>query len=327
MFKNIFFHDTSFNKILYCLGTVINLTAYGKNAETAIDESIKVLEKIDDKFSAFKTLSEVSKINRTAHNNFIKLSSEAFSLIENSIYYSRLTNGCFDPTIKPLVNLWNIGKENFRIPKESEISTSISLVNYTDIVLDKKNSSIMLKKQKQSVDLGGIAKGYAADKVKEVFTNYKVKHGIIDLGGNIFVVGKKDRSHNWNIGIQNPFSERGGYIGILNLKNKSVVTSGNYERYSIYKGKKYHHIINPKTGYPEDNEVLSVSVISDESIDGDGLSTGLYIMGVKKGIDLVNSIKGVDCIFVTKKKEVYLTNDIKSNFKISNKEFQFKEVG
>ncbi|MCR3760741.1 FAD:protein FMN transferase [Clostridium felsineum] len=323
---NIFSPNISYNKIFYCLGTVINLTAFGKNCEVAISEAIEALEKIDNTFSAFKDFSEVSNINKSAHSNFVKLSAETFFLIESSIYYSKLTNGNFDPTIKPLVNLWSIGKENFKIPNKTEISNVLKLVNYNDLILDKKNSSIMLKNNGQSIDLGGIAKGYAADKIKEVFYKHKIKRGIIDLGGNIVVIGQKAPKQNWNIGVQNPFSTRGEYIGILNLKDKSVVTSGNYERYSVVNGKHYHHIINPKTGYPEDTDVVSVTVISDKSIDGDGLSTGLYIMGVLNSINLINSLKGIDCIFITRNKTVYSTNGIKNNFKLTNEEFNFQEV-
>lgn len=317
--------ETSLSKQFYCLGTIISLTAYGNLAETAISKSQERLKDIDDKMSVFKPDSELSKINFLAGNQFQKVSLDTYFVIKKSVYYSELSHGTFDPTIRPLVKLWNIGKENFKIPADHEIKENLRLINYKDIILDESGSSIMLKNKMESLDVGGIAKGYAADEIKKIFNKYKIKSGIIDLGGNIYTIGKKVNRDNWNIGIQNPIRERGSYVGVLSLSNKSIVTSGGYERYSTESNKIYHHILNPKTGYPSENEIISTTVISNNSIDGDGLSTGLYIMGLKKSIKLIESLDGIDAIFITKDNKIYLTSNIKNNFKLTDANFSLQE--
>jgi thiamine biosynthesis lipoprotein len=147
---------------------------------------------------------------------------------------------------------------------------------------------------------------------------------LINLGGNIFALGKKPDKTQWQIGVQNPFSKRGEFVGFISIKNKSVVTSGNYERYFISNGKKFHHIIDPKTGYPSESRIVSSTIISDYSIDGDGLSTGVYIMGLDKSIKLIESMKGIDAIFITENKEIYLTSGIKNKFKLIDENFIYK---
>ncbi|PJI09312.1 MULTISPECIES: FAD:protein FMN transferase [Clostridium] len=325
-FNNDPSYDIPHTKNFYSFGTTISLTAYCKNSDAAIDESIKKLNTLNDKLSAFNKYSEISSITEAAGKNFVKVSAETYFLIKKSVYYSNLTHGTFDPTIRPIVSLWNIGKENFKIPTETEVISSLKLVNYKDILFDDKGTSIMLRNKNQSIDVGGIAKGYAADEIKSIFKKHKIKKGIIDLGGNLMLVGKKGFRENWNIGIQNPLAYTGNYVGILSLKDKSVVTSGNYERYSIVGSRFFHHIIDPLTGYPSDNEVISITIISDKSLDGDGLSTGIYIMGVNAGGNLINSLKGLDAIFITKGKEIYLTKGIKDNFQITNQEFKLSGV-
>jgi len=317
--------ENSFSKQFYCLGTIISLTAYGNSADIAINKAEERLKDIDDKMSVFKPDSEISKINFASGKQFQKVSLDTYFVIKKAVYYSDLSYGTFDPTIRPLVKLWNIGKDNFKVPNNYEIKENLKLVNYKDIILDENSSSIMLKSEMQSLDVGGIAKGYAADEINKIFNKYKIKSGIIDLGGNIYTVGKKLSRENWNIGIQNPIKSRGSYVGILSLTNKSIVTSGDYERYSSEGNKIYHHILNPKTGYPAENEITSTTVISDNSIDGDGLSTGLYIMGLKKGIKLIESLDGVDAVFITKDNKVYLTSNIRNNFKLTDTNFTLQE--
>ena len=205
--------ETSLSKQFYSLGTIISLTAYGSLAEIAINKAQERLKDIDDKMSVFKPDSEISKINFLAGKQFQMVSLDTYFVIKKAVYYSGLSYGTFDPTIRPLVKLWSIGKDNFKIPTNYEIKENLKLVNYKDIILDEESSSIMLKNKIQSLDVGGIAKGYAADEINKIFNKYKIKSGIIDLGGNIYTVGKKSNGDNWNIGIQNPIRERGRYVG------------------------------------------------------------------------------------------------------------------
>lgn len=310
-------------KSFYVLGTIIYLKAFGNNSEKAINEAIDRLSEIDDKMSAFKDTSEISRINKSAGINQEIVSSNTFSLIEDAIKYSQLSGGTFDPTIRPLVSLWGIGTKFERKPKEYEIKEKLKLVSYKDIILNKKDSTIGLKQRNQSIDVGGIAKGYAADEIIKIFKNHNIKSAIIDLGGNIFVLGNKENGLNWNVGIQDPFKVRGEHIGILSLKNKSVVTSGCYERFFMKDNEKFHHIIDPSTGYPSKSTVVSATIISDKSIDGDGLSTGVYIMGIEKAMNLIESISGIDAIFITEDKRVYATSGVKGNFNLTNDEYIF----
>lgn len=309
----------------YSLGTLNQLKVYGKNAEKAIEEAVKKVGEIDDKMSVFKNDSEISRINKYAGKTPQEVSKDTYCVIKKAVEYCSLSEGAFDITIRPLVGLWNISGENPRVPNSNEIQEKLRSVNYKDIILDETESLVLLKNEKQEIDVGGIAKGYAADAVREVLLRNNIKSALINLGGNILTVGKKEDGTPWCVGIQDPTKDRGEFVGTINVINKSVVTSGNYERYFIQDGKRFHHIIDPRTGYPSNSEIISVTIISDNSIDGDGLSTGIYIMGLYKSIKLIEEIKGVDAVFITKNKEVYVTSGIKENFILTNNEFIYKK--
>lgn len=309
-------------KCSYALGTIINLrVSSNKKAEEAIEKAIEKLNNIDDKMSVFKEDSEISRINLKAGISSEHVSKDTYFVLKKAIEYSKILEGAFDPTIRPIVALWNIGIKQDIIPKESEIEDKLNLVNYNDIILNETDCSIMLKHKKQALDVGGIAKGFAADEVRDIFYKYNIKSALIDLGGNIFALGSKEDGLPWKVGIQNPFEPRGEYVGILNVRNKSIVTSGNYERYFMKDGKRFHHIIDPKTGYPSESKIISSTIISDNSIDGDGLSTGVYIIGLEKALKIIESINGVDAIFITEGKRIYTTSGVNDIFKPTNDEF------
>lgn len=310
----------------YALGTVIQLKAYGSKSNKAIEEATHRLNIIDDKMSLFKKNSEVSDINENAGISSCKVSEDTYFVVKKAVEYSKLSEGTFDPTIGPITSLWAIGTAKARIPDKTLINSALKLVNYKDIILNEKDYTVKLKSIGQKIDIGGIAKGYAADEVRNILKANKIKSALIDLGGNIFALGKKPDGTRWNIGVQNPFDERGESIGFISVEDKSVVTSGNYERYFIANEKKFHHIIDPITGYPSNSKIISATIISEHSIDGDGLSTGIYIMGLHKSISLIESIKNVDAIFITEDKEIYITSGIMNHFKLTNKEFVYKEL-
>lgn len=308
----------------YVLGTIIQLKVYGSNGKKAIEEAVNRLNEIDDKMSVFKEYSEISMINQNSGISSVEVSEDTYFVVKQAIRYSEVSEGAFDPTIRPIVELWGIGRDKPRIPSEYEIRSKLKLVNYKDIIINDKDRTIKLRNEGQNIDLGGIAKGYAADEVKNILIKNNIKSALINLGGNIFALGKKQDKTQWQIGIQNPFGKRGEFVGFISIKNKSVVTSGNYERYFIIEGKKFHHIIDPKTGYPSESRIVSSTIISDYSIDGDGLSTGVYIMGIDKSIKLIESLKGIDAVFITENKEIYLTSGIKNKFKLIDENFIYK---
>jgi len=316
------YEKPSIIKSSYALGTIINFSVYGSKSEKAIEKAIEKLNDIDDKMSAFKEDSEISKITSKAGFAFESVSEDTYLVIKKAVEYSKILEGTFDPTIRPLVNLWNIGTKEETIPEKSQIDETLKLVNYKDIILDENNHSIMLKNMKQALDVGGIAKGFAADEARDIFYKHNIKSALIDLGGNIFALGSKEDGTSWKVGIQNPFKPRGEYVGILSVKNKSIVTSGNYERYFMKDGKRFHHILDPKTGYPSQSKIISATIISDNSIDGDGLSTGVYIIGIDKAIKIIESIDGIDAIFITEDKKIYKTSGIDKNIlTITDEEF------
>ncbi|QAA30927.1 FAD:protein FMN transferase [Clostridium manihotivorum] len=319
-------HKTPMIRNSFGLGTLIHLRAYGGKNEIAIDEAIKLINEIDNKMSAFKESSDICRINFKAGLEAEIVSKETFYVLEKAKEYSKLTEGTFDPTIRPLVELWNLGGKQGHIPSKEDIEEKLKLINYKDIILDKEKLSVKLKNNNQKLDLGGIAKGYAADRVRDVLKKYKVKSALIDLGGNIYVLGNKESGEKWNIGIQNPFKERGQYVGVLSLSNKSIVTSGNYEKYFISEGKRYHHILDAKTGFPSESEIVSATIISDDSIDGDGLSTGIYILGVEKSLEILEAVDGIDGVLITRDKKVYVTSGIKKSLVLTDQEFAYEEI-
>ncbi|APC41795.1 FAD:protein FMN transferase [Clostridium estertheticum] len=318
-------NDEPVEKETYMMGTIMNFKIYGKNAGTATALVLKRISNIESKMSVNIKTSEISKLNAKAGISGQKLSEDTYSVIEKSVQYSKLTGGALDATIEPIVGLWGIGTDKERLPSKTEIDDKLKLVNYKDIVLDKKNSTVKLKRTNQAIDLGAIAKGYTADEVKKVLLNNKISSAIINLGGNVYAIGKNAKGKDWNVGIQNPLSTRGEYLGTISVTDKSIVTSGNYERFFIKDGIRYHHIFDPKTGYPAQQSLISTTIVSDKSVDGDALSTSTYIMGLDKGLKLVESIKGVEAIFVTKDKKVYVTPGLKDNFKLTSKGFTYEK--
>ncbi|HUX38353.1 MAG TPA: FAD:protein FMN transferase, partial [Rectinemataceae bacterium] len=232
--------------------------------------------------------------------------------------YSRQTEGVTDLTAGPLVNLWGIGTDHARVPAESEIKAALALIDWRKVRLDPTARSVKLEKTGMSLDLGAFAKGWAADKVKEVLADEAVKAAIIDLGGNIFVFGSKRDGRPWKIGIQDPARPRGDYMGIVTTLGDSVTTAGTYERFFIKDGVRYHHILDLSTGRPADSGIQSVTVIAATSSLADGIDTALLILGLKKGMALVAKTPGVEAIFVGDDGRVWLSPGANKNFQLSD---------
>ncbi|RHW63819.1 FAD:protein FMN transferase [Clostridium botulinum] len=308
----------------YLMGTIINIKAYGKNADKAVQSSVDKISDIENKMSLNISTSEVNKINKNAGIAPVKVSKNTFDVVKASLIYSEKSKGFFDITVEPLVSLWGIGTDKARIPSKDEISNALKLINYKDVIINEKESTVMLKRKGQAIDLGAIAKGYTADELKKVLLNYNVSSAFLSLGGNVYVLGNKPDKTPWKIGVQNPLEPRGDYLGIVSVSDKSVVTSGNYERFFERNGKRYHHIFDTKTGYPAEKGLISVSIISDKSIDGDALSTSVYTLGLDEGKKLIESLKGVEAIFVTNDKKVYVTSGLKDIFKLTNTDFKLQ---
>lgn len=323
--KQVKKEEPSVTRENYLLGTIVQLKVYGENAENAATKAMDVISNIDDLMSTTKPTSDVSKINDNAGGDFIEVKEDTYKVIKKALYYSELSEGAFDVTVGPLVNLWGIGTEKAKVPNAGEIKKNLALVNYKDIEINDAKRSIKLKRKSQKIDLGGIAKGYAADKVRETLINEGIKTAFINLGGNVVTLGDKSDGTPWNIGVQDPLNTRGDYFGILKVSNKSIVSSGNYERFFMKDGIKYHHILDTKTGYPSESELMGTTIISDKSIDGDALSTSVFVLGLDKGLKLIEDLEGVEAIFITKDKKIYTSSGIKNSFTITNKEYIYEE--
>lgn len=316
--------EDKYSNTYYNLGTINEITLYDitkKSGDKILKECEAILKDIDNKMSCQIASSEISKINDNAGKNYVKVSKDTYYVIKESIKFSSMSNDTFDISIGPIINLWGIGTENARIPSEKEIKDNITLVNYKDILLDDDSHSVKLAKKNMKIDLGGIAKGYAADKIYEHLKDEKLESALINLGGNIYVLGNKENNQLFSIGVQDPTKPRGNSIGNIKVSNKSVVTSGIYERYFEKNNKIYHHMLDPHTGYPFDNNLSSVTIVSDKSIICDALSTTTFGLGVKDGLKLVESLDGVDAIFITKDKKIYLSSNLKDKFNLTDSSF------
>lgn len=311
----------------YALGTFNKISIYTKNKEHVLKKCTRRISDIENKMSVFNSSSEISKINDFAGKSSVPVSFDTYYVVKKALEYCKLSKGAFDITIRPILDLWKIGKSNNDIPPLDKIKNTLNLVNYKDIVLNENKNTILLKKENQKIDLGGIAKGYAADEVKKILVKNRIKSALINLGGNIIVHGKKPNGTPFAVGIQDPLSSTGKFIGTINAINKSIVTSGNYERYFFKNGKRFHHLIDPTTGFPSESNIISSTIVSNNSIDCDGLSTSVYIMGLNKSINLIESIKNVDGIFITNDKKVYVTSGLKDNFTLTNNEYIYHEKG
>lgn len=303
------------------MGTVVTVTLYDSNDEEILNKVFNKVKELESTLSINENGTLVDKINEEAGINPVKVDEDTYTVVKKGIEYSKLSNGLFDISVGPIVKLWSIGLPEAKVPTQEEIHERLPLIGYNDIELNDTDKTIYLKRKGMIIDLGGIAKGYTADVISDILTEEGVNSAIINLGGNIFAHGKKPNGDEWKIGIQDPFSERGGIIGTLVTSNKSIVTSGIYERYIEKDGVKYHHILSPKTGYPYDNEVAGITIASDKSTDGDALSTSVFAMGVEEGMKFVNSIDGIDAIFITKDNKVYITDGIRNVFTLSNSDF------
>jgi thiamine biosynthesis lipoprotein len=312
----------------FILGTIVSLKLYGNTSEALFVDSFEDLKSIERRMTINvenSAESEVIKINENAGIAPVKVSDDTFKVIQSGLKYSELSEGKFDLSIGVIVKLWNIGTDFAAIPPDSDIKARLPLVNYKLIELDEAEKTVFLKEKGMVIDLGGIAKGFGADVVAKSLTANGVKSAIVNLGGNVLALGEKPDGSPWRIGVQSPFSERGEYLGIATVKNKTIVTSGVYERYFEENGKRYHHIIDTANGYPVENNLVGVSIIADVSMDADALSTSVFSLGVEKGMALIESLDGIDAIFVLADKSLVMTDGAKSVFELTDSNFKIVE--
>ncbi|MGY3766756.1 FAD:protein FMN transferase [Vagococcus vulneris] len=309
----------------FLMGTYVNVQIFDEGKKDVIPKVYDRIKELDKKITVNKPGSEVDKINKEAGIKPVKVSDDVYDLIKDAIKYSKESKGGFDLTIGPITQLWHIGFDDARKPEQTEIDRELKFVDYHKVILDDKAKTVYLEEKGMELDLGAIAKGYITDEAVDVLKENDVTSAIVDLGGNVYVLGDSPRGKtgDWRVGIQDPNEARNTVVGSVTEKNKSIVTSGIYERNLEVDGKLYHHLFNGKTGYPFDNEIAGVTIISETSIAGDGLSTAVFSMGVKEGLNFVENRKDIEAIFVTKNDDIYLSSGIQDNFKF-NEESHYK---
>lgn len=272
------------------MGTVCTVNAYDDGTKSLYDELFARLHEIDETFSVTIDSSEISAINKAAGERSVSVSSDTAYVVRSALAFAELTGGAFDPTVGPLVKIWGINTDHARVPEKSEIDAVLPLINWRDVSVADDNT-VMLKRRGMALDLGGIVKGYAADELTKILKARKVRRAIVDLGGNIFVYGKKKDGSPWRVGIKDPNDPEGVPAIVLNVANSTIVTSGVYERFFTENGVRYHHILDAKTGYPAVSGLLSSTIVCESSMAADALSTSVFVLGKEGGMELLHRIQ------------------------------------
>ncbi len=276
----------------FVLNTVVTISTYEKLNEEKWLELFSLVREVENKMSRHIDGSEVSIINAAAGVKKVFVSDETFDVIQRAIKFSKLSDGAFDITIAPILDLWDIGGGNQRVPSDEEITKALEYVNYKDVELDSVKKSVFLRKKQMAIDLGGIAKGYACDLAVNKLRDFGIENAILDFGGNIYVIGDKKSESGYTIGIRDPYTELDEPPSVLSAvmaKSEAVVSSGDYERFFVSEDKVYHHIFSTESGRPCDNGVRATTVISKSAMDSDAMSTILFITEDKYIDKLINA--------------------------------------
>jgi thiamine biosynthesis lipoprotein len=293
------------------MGTKVTITVVARSdaeGDAAIDAGMAELRRLDAMMSLYKDTSEITAVNLAAGKHPVKVSPEMIEVVEDAAVISKLSKGVFDLTIGPLVVLWQMRLKEGRVPTDAEIARIKPLVNYRNIVVDRKASTIYLRKAGMIMDFGGM-KGYAADRVAAIFKKRGITNAVIAVAGDIWVLGHRDDGKPWRIGVQHP-REHDKVLAVLDLSNKYISTSGDYERFVIREKKRYHHIIDPRTGKPSKG-VISATLVGDKGALIDPLTKVPFILGPEEGLKIVKKL-GAQAIIVDDQGKIYTTDGIKN---------------
>lgn len=307
--------QSSYTMDTVLMGSSFSFTAIAANQRAALYASKKGLQeviRIESVISSWNPESETSQINKAAGVKPVQVSIELYELIRRSKKISKLSDGHFDISFGAMNSLWDFSNKSLTPPSQEKINIQKGLVDYNSIVLNHKDTSIYLSKTGMQIGFGAIGKGYAANKAKGIMIEEGAYSGVVNAGGDLIAWGRKIDNSDWNVGIQDP-ENKNKILMSIPISNQSVVTSGNYERYFEYKGKRYCHIINPKTGWPVEN-LSSVTIISKNAELADALATTVFVLGRNKGLKLINQLQEVDAIIVDDENKIHFSNNIKSNY-------------
>lgn len=306
-------HAVSVDTIL--MGSSFSFTAVAneeKKAQKAVDDAVAQVAQLEALISSWRSDSETSIINRYAGQRPVKVSLELYQLIGRCKRISKLSNGYFDISFAGLNGLWSFSGDQVTIPDQREIDGKLALVNYQNIEMNPDDTTVFLTQKGMRIGFGAIGKGLAANKAKKVMQDQGIQSGVVNAGGDLIAWGTKPDGSSWNVGIQDPDNKNGVLMWIPAI-NQAIVTSGNYEKYIDLNGKRYCHIIDPKTGWPVLN-MRSVTVICADAELADALSTTTFVLGAEAGMDMINQIAGVEAIIVDENDEIHFSQNINSNY-------------
>ncbi len=300
-----------YSKTIYAMDTVMSIKAYAEDSE--------VLDKAEDEIKRIEALltrgSENSEIYKINHSEETTVSEETAEILRTALEIGYDTDGAFDVSIASVMDLWGFYSQDFYVPADDELAAALKRVDYSRAELDGTTVKTPLD---MSLDLGGIAKGYTSDRIMELLSDNGVESAVISLGGNVQTLGNKPDGSEWNVGIIDPFDEN-EYIGGVKNADKAVITSGGYQRNFEEDGVTYHHIIDPATGYPANSGLSSVTIISDNGIEADALSTALFVLGLEKASEYWRGTKTFEAVFVTDQDEIYITSGLRECFNSDRK--------
>lgn len=305
------FAQAEYKKKVSMLGSPFEITVVAKDSLEGnhfIDLAIFEVKRIENQISDWIPTTQISLVNKNAGIQAVKVDSEVFDLVTRAIKISEITDGAFDISYASMDKIWKFDGSMKTMPTEDAIKKSVAKIGYKNIILNQQDQSIFLKLEGMKLGLGGIGQGYIADKVKDKLLANGCLSGIVNVSGDINAWGKQSNQKPWTVGIVNPMNKN-KVFATFPLENSSVETSGNYEKYVIFNGIRYSHIIDPRTGYPATG-IVSVSVFSKQTEIADALATGIFVLGVEVGLDLVNQLKGIECIIVDDKGKIHSSKGI-----------------
>lgn len=299
------------SKDIFAMDTYMTVTAYGAKAQEAVDEAEAEIQRLDELLSTGNEESEIAQLNQ---NKSAILSEDAGYLVERALELNKETDGAFDIAIYPVMEAWGFPTQNYQVPTADILESLLKLADASQIIYDENSRKISFGREGMKIDLGGIAKGYTSSRIMDIYKENNISSGLVNLGGNVQALGTKPDGSKWRVAVQSP-DDTEDYLGILSVEDKAVITSGGYERYFEQDGKTYHHIIDPKTGYPAENGLTSVTVVSEDGTLADGLSTSLFIMGKEEAIEFWKAhSEEFDIIMLTDEGKLYVTEGIQDDF-------------
>lgn len=316
-----------FTKEKFIMDTLIQMTVYSDDEQSgkkALDKAFTEFERINNLTDRFpkegkntSATSDVIRINENAGIKPVQVSADTLKIVQRSLYYAQLSGGSFDITVGPIMDLWGFGKNEQRVPSDKQIQEALNLVDYRKVIVDPDNGTVYLQKPGMSLDFGGVAKGYATEEAAKILRESGIEHAIINAGGNVYALGARPDGSPWRVGVRDPRNGN-GIIVVLLVKNTSVVTSGDYERYFEEGDVRYSHLIDPSTG-KQARDLIQTTVVTESSTDADILNKPLFVLGRQHGMNFARSLQGVGAIFVSADKQVTFTDNLTDQLEFTGK--------